>query len=102
MAIPPGVTSAEFSRALKEFSAAIGAQWVFTSDDDLNLYRDAYSPTWHEGDDRVPAAAVAPDGVTQVQQIVRIANKYRIPLWTISTGKNLGYGGHVRQRGRGS
>jgi FAD/FMN-containing dehydrogenase len=28
-----------------------------------------------------------------VQQIVRIANHYRIPLYPISTGRNLGYGG---------
>ena len=48
---------------------------------------------WHEAEDSVPSAAVAPDGVEQVQAVVKIANKYKIPLWTISTGKNLGYGG---------
>ena len=31
--------------------------------------------------------------VEQVQAIVKIANTYKIPLWTISTGKNLAYGG---------
>ena len=31
--------------------------------------------------------------VEQVQQVVRIANKYRTPLYPISTGKNYGYGG---------
>jgi 4-cresol dehydrogenase (hydroxylating) len=36
---------------------------------------------------------VAPDSVEQVQEIVQIANTYRLPLWTVSTGKNLGYGG---------
>ncbi len=30
---------------------------------------------------------------SEVQQIVRIANRYRVPLYAISTGKNLGYGG---------
>src|SRR5690606_7512247 len=39
------------------------------------------------------SAAVAPDSVEQVQQIVRIANKYKTPLYPISTGKNYGYGG---------
>jgi 4-cresol dehydrogenase (hydroxylating) len=28
-----------------------------------------------------------------VQAVVRVANKYKIPLYPISTGKNLGYGG---------
>jgi FAD/FMN-containing dehydrogenase len=93
MRLPPGVASADFSAALEQFEAAVGKQWVFTSDEDVDLYRDSYSPFWHEQEEPVPSAAVAPDGVEQVQAVVRIANKYRIPLWTISTGKNLGYGG---------
>src|SRR6202050_2493002 len=93
MRLPPGVASADFSAALEQFEAAVGKPWVFTSDEDVDLYRASYSPFWHEQEEPVPSAAVAPDGVEQVQAVVRIANKYRIPLWTISTGKNLGYGG---------
>jgi FAD/FMN-containing dehydrogenase len=93
MAAPPGVSERDFSRALDELAGAVGREWVFTTDEDLNLYRDAYSPFWNEAADRVPSAAVAPDSVGQVQAIVRIANAYKIPLWTIATGKNLGYGG---------
>ena len=91
--LPPGVSQRDFSEALTQFAAAVGKEWVFSSDDDVDLYRDAYSPFWNEAEERIPSAAVAPDRVEQVQQIVRIAGKYRIPLWTISTGKNLGYGG---------
>ena len=93
MRLPPGVTSADFSAAIQEFEAVAGKEWVFTSDEDVDLYRDSYSPVWHEAEEPIPSAAVAPDGVEQVQAIVRIANKYKIPLWTVSTGKNLGYGG---------
>ena len=93
MPAPPGVTERDFSRALEELANAIGSEWVFTSEEDLNLYRDAYSPFKGEAEDRVPSAAVAPDTVEQVQAIVRIANRYRLPLWTIATGRNLGYGG---------
>jgi (+)-pinoresinol hydroxylase len=93
MALPPGVPQRDFQRALDEFRNAIGRDWVFTKDEDLNLYRDAYSPYWSEAEDRVPSAAVAPERVEQVQAIVRIANKYKIPLWAVSTGRNLGYGG---------
>ena len=93
MRIPPGVKAKDFTKALKEFAGVIGNEWVFSSDEDMDLYRDAYSPFWGEQEDRVPSAAVAPDRVEQVQQIVRIANKYRIPLWAISTGRNLAYGG---------
>jgi FAD/FMN-containing dehydrogenase len=91
--LPPGVSQRDFSQALRQFEAAVGKEWVFSSDEDVDLYRDAYSPFWHEQEDPVPSAAVAPDRVEQVQEIVRIAGRYKIPLWTISTGKNLGYGG---------
>jgi 4-cresol dehydrogenase (hydroxylating) len=93
MAIPSGVSQRDFDRALKEFEAAVGASWVFTSDADVALYRDAYSPFRGEPEDRVASAAVAPYTVEEVQAVVRTANTYRIPIYPISTGKNLGYGG---------
>ncbi len=39
------------------------------------------------------SAALGPDSVEQVQAIVRIANRYKIPLYSVSTGKNYAYGG---------
>ena len=93
MPLPPGVRQRDFSSALREFEAAVGGGWVFSSTEDVDLYRDSYSPFWGENEEPVPSAAVAPDTVEQVQAIVRTANRYRIPLWTVSTGKNLGYGG---------
>ena len=91
--LPPGVDSEEFAAAIAKFEAAIGQQWVFKSDEDVALYRDAYSPERNEPTERLASAAVAPNAVEQVQQIVRIANEHKIPLYPISTGKNLGYGG---------
>jgi (+)-pinoresinol hydroxylase len=93
MRVPPGVSSKDFSDALQQFEEAVGKEWVFTSDEDVAMYRDAYSPFWGEPDELVASAAVAPDGVEQVQKVVRIANTYKIPIYPISTGKNLGYGG---------
>jgi (+)-pinoresinol hydroxylase len=93
MPLPPGVSAGDFRTVLRQFEGVVGKEWVFSSDEDVELYRDSYSPFWHEPEDPVPSAAVAPDGVEQIQQIIRIANKYRVPLWTVSTGKNLAYGG---------
>ena len=93
MALPPGVTERNFQRAIERFKSVVGAEWVFTSDEDVALYRDAYSPLWNEGEEKTASAAVAPDSADQVQQIVRIANELQIPLYPISTGRNLGYGG---------
>jgi hypothetical protein len=93
MRLPPGVSARDFASALAEFEQAVGKPWVFTSDEDLDLYRDAYSPFLHEAEERIASAAVAPSKVEEVQSIVRTANRYRVPLYAISTGKNLGYGG---------
>ncbi len=93
MVLPPNVSEKEFAAALGEFKAAVGADWVFSSDADVALYRDSYSIYWGESEERVASAAVAPAKVEEVQQVVRIANKYRIPLYPISTGRNLTYGG---------
>ena len=93
MRVPPGVTQADYAKALGEFERVVGREWIFTSDADLDLYRDAYSPFLNEPEELKASGALAPDSTAQVQEIVRIANRYRIPLYTISTGKNLGYGG---------
>lgn len=93
MKLPPNVTEADFTAALKGFAGIVGDQWVFTADEDLELYRDSYSILWGEADERTASAAVAPDNAEQVVELVKIANRYRIPIYPISTGKNLGYGG---------
>jgi 4-cresol dehydrogenase (hydroxylating) len=91
--LPPGVSRADFNRVLTAWRDAVGADWVFTSPEDVALYRDAYSPYWDEPEERVASAAVAPATLEQVQAVVRVANQYRVPLYPISTGRNLAYGG---------
>lgn len=93
MRIPPGVSRQDFESAISRWQKLIGNEWVFTADEDVDLYRDAYTPFRHESGEIIPAAAVAPDTVEQVQEIMRIANRYRIPIYPVSTGRNLGYGG---------
>ena len=93
MPLPPGLDDKTFQRALTRFKSVAGDAWVFTSAEDLALYKDAYSPLWNEQDEKVASAAVAPDSAEQVREIVKIANEFRVPLYPISTGRNLGYGG---------
>ena len=50
-------------------------------------------PYWGEPEERVASAAVAPQTLEQVQAVVRTANQYKVPLYAISTGRNLAYGG---------
>lgn len=89
----PGLSDGDFASALQEFANVVGKDWVFTSDEDLDLYRDSYSPLRGMEDERIASGAVAPSTAEEVQAVVRIAYKYGIPIYPISTGKNLGYGG---------
>jgi len=86
---PPGASAATFDRALKAFGGAIGADNVFTTDQDRDTYSDkfAVNEAGHH-----PYGGVAPSSVEEVQAIVRIAAENRVPIWPISRGKNLGYG----------
>ncbi len=93
MRYPPGVSQPDFDRAVREFEAAIGSDWVFTDEADVDLYRDAYSPLWGEEEEKIPSIALAPQSAEEVQALMRICNEFRIPVYPVSTGKNLGYGG---------
>ena len=93
MASPPGVSERDFNRALEQFGNVVGEDWVFSSDEDIAMYRDAYSIYWGEEEERVASAAVAPQSAEEVQAVMRIANEFRVPMYPISTGRNLAYGG---------
>ena len=93
MRTPPGVSQADFADALRQFEAVVGKDWVFTTDADVDLYKDAYSPWWGQGEERIASAAIAPGSVEEVQAILKIANGLKVPLYPFSTGKNLTYGG---------
>jgi (+)-pinoresinol hydroxylase len=91
--LPPGLSGKDFQEAIKQFEAAVGKQWVFATDEDVALYKDSYSVFLGEPEEIVASAAVAPDTVEQVQNVMKIANSFKVPIYPISTGKNLGYGG---------
>jgi 4-cresol dehydrogenase (hydroxylating) len=89
--LPPGTSASTFDKALKDFAAVVGKEWVLSSDEDRETYLDIYAPGNEEH--HAPSAAVAPASTEEVQAILKIANEHRIPLWPLSRGKNMGYGG---------
>ena len=85
------VSASDLSRALDGFIAAVGADHVLTDEADLREFRDPFAyETW---DDYTASAIVMPETVEEIQEIVRVANEHKIPLWTHGTGRNNGYGG---------
>lgn len=89
--LPPNVSAESFRKALDAFARVVGKEWVLASEEDRNTYLDAFAPG--DPEDHASSAAVAPKSTAEVQAIVKIANEYRIPLWPVSTGRNLAYGG---------
>lgn len=89
--LPLDVSEADFDAALDEFRNALGAQWVLASPEELEAFADPFPTT--NGQEFLPGAVVSPATPEEVQELVRIANKYKVPLSPVSTGKNLGYGG---------
>lgn len=91
--LPPGVSSDAFDRALNDFARAIGDEWVVRAEEQLADYRDPFAFASADAKEFAPSAALKPGSVEEIQAIVKIANEHKIPLWTVSRGKNLGYGG---------
>jgi 4-cresol dehydrogenase (hydroxylating) len=79
------------SHALDSFRSALGAEAVLAGEDELREFRDPFAfASW---DDYTASAVLMPETVEQVQQVVRVANEHRVPLWAHATGMNNGYGG---------
>ena len=90
--LPEGLSRRDFDQAMAELRSVVGQQWVFADfDQALRSYRDVYATVPDEA--HMPGAAVAPRNLEEIQAILSIARNYKLPLWTISTGKNYAYGG---------
>lgn len=89
--LPPNVSDAQFERVLAAWRAEIGAPNVLWAAADLSAYRDPFAPG--QAAAFAASAALRPASVDEVRAILRIANQFRIPLWTVSTGRNFAYGG---------
>jgi len=88
--LAPGVTAATMTATLADFTSIVGQQWVLSDREDRDAYLDLFALDTRRN---LPAAAVAPASVEEVREIVRAANRHKVPLWPISRGKNYGYGG---------
>ncbi len=87
---PPGCTTDSLAAAITAFRQTLTAGQVLTGEAAGADHTDPYAFT---EDGFLPSAVVGPTSVEEVQDVVRIAGEHRVPLWTVSTGRNLGYGG---------
>jgi FAD/FMN-containing dehydrogenase len=97
--LPPDTSLEEFENAISDLRGKIGAENVEVNDKPLDdgWYLD--HPKTHDchhivdQEALVASAVVYPGSTADVQTIVRWANTTGYPLYPISLGRNLGYGG---------
>lgn len=80
----------DLAGALRAWRDVLGADHVLTDTDALTAAHTATFATTQ----RLPAI-LRPGSRTEVQECVRIANAYRMPIYPVSGGKNWGYGSRV-------
>lgn len=105
--IPKGYLRFRFEEAVRAITAVLGAENVELNTQPLQdgwymehpNTHDAFPLTHHE--DLVSSMVVYPGSTEEVQKIVQWSNEYVIPIYPISMGRNLGYGG-AAPRVRGS
>ena len=76
--------------ALSDWAAVVGSGNVITHAPSLRAAETATFATAHQ----IPAV-VRPATREEVQECLRIANRYKTPLYPISSGRNWGYGSRV-------
>ncbi|KAH8899885.1 glycolate oxidase [Thozetella sp. PMI_491] len=97
--LPPDITLDVFEQAVQDLRAAIGRENVEVNDKALVDGWYLEHPNTHDAfhivdqEELVSSAVVFPGSAEEVQQVVRWANKYSIPIYPISIGRNVGYGG---------
>lgn len=88
--LPRGVEQAEFDKAVAKFKELLGEENVYLKNEEILPYMKVMMPKPEA--EFAPSAVVSPLTVEHVQGIVSICNEHKIPMWTISTGNNFGYG----------
>lgn len=89
-ALPKNVSVETMNKAIKEFVKILGEENVLIGDEEMVPYKKIMMAVPIE--EHMPSLALQASTKEQVIAIVKVCNKYVIPIWTFSTGKNMGYG----------
>jgi 4-cresol dehydrogenase (hydroxylating) len=88
--MPRGLSRARFMEAVTAYRAVVGETNVLVDEPNLVSYRKIMVPAVDAN--HAAAGAVLASNVDEVREVLAVSRRYRVPLWTVSTGKNFGYG----------
>ena len=101
LVLPPGTSSESFKQFTIRAAEIVGEDnlTVVTKSEELThetyLEPSKAHDMYHivEKDYFVASAVIAPRNVPDVQEIMKLCNEFKIPVWPFSIGRNVGYGG---------
>ncbi|MFM7279078.1 MAG: FAD-dependent oxidoreductase, partial [Microcystis aeruginosa] len=88
--VSENIISDNLTNALQEWENLLGSEYVSTD----NKKRLEAETATYETHAKIPAI-IRPGNRQEVQESLKIANRYQTPVYPISTGKNWGYGSRV-------
>jgi len=88
--LPKGSSAENFAAALDELRPIVGARHVIVEAERLASYNKIMLPV--PDAQHAPSAAIEPANVEQIQAIMKVLGRRGLPVYPISTGKNIGYG----------
>jgi hypothetical protein len=93
--LPPGLDAPTWAALVAKFQAILGEDGVLTGHEHRVRYVDPYAEhqDGREQEKRASVATLFPITVEHIQAILKLCNEHKVPIWTVSRGKNLGYGG---------
>jgi FAD/FMN-containing dehydrogenase len=101
LTLPPGVSADTFASYLARARKIVGDANVAVVTGPHQFIKDDYMDPAKEHDmfpvlDKdyfIASATVAPRNVPEVQELMRLSNALKVPVWPFSIGRNIGYGG---------
>jgi 4-cresol dehydrogenase (hydroxylating) flavoprotein subunit len=88
--IPEGLSESQFDEVLDILRGIVGKDNVVVGEEHRVKYGDPFQFETGEEDLGGSSCALTPETVEQIQEIVKIANEWKLTLWTFSRGRNLG------------
>lgn len=82
-------SGADFKEAFKEVSALIGSENVSSDQSDLDLHSDSYYSTHHALAEERPGLVAYVESTEEVSRVLKICNKYRVPVVPFSGGTSI-------------
>jgi 4-cresol dehydrogenase (hydroxylating) len=80
-------------KALNEWQGILGSESIIKNDSELGYFQNTTYKTENK-----PLAVLYPKDTREVSECVKIANKYLVPIYSISRGNNWGYGSRIASK----